>query len=109
MINNSNSVKLPQISVTSFNKCANKVTAITKKTPVEVVAPNSKRLYAAFVNNSDYPATLILGNTESANIDKGILLNPGGSFEITLINLYRGRVSAVSEEDGKISWVECVE
>lgn len=107
MISNLSNFQPPQTSVTSFNKCSNKVTSILADTSVDIVAANSKRLYAAFINNSEVPITLILGERSDGTIDKGIPLSPGGSFEINLMNLYRGKVSAISDEKAKLSWVEC--
>ncbi len=107
MINNPPIISANQTSPASFYKCTNKVTLLAANTPVLIAKGNSKRGYGVFVNNSDSLITLILGEIDKGDIDEGIPLNPGGSFEITLINLYKGAISAISSSAAKISWVEC--
>lgn len=109
MINNPPVTSASQSSPVSFSKCFNKETLLVANTPVVIAKGNFKRLYGVFVNNSNKPITLILGEIDKGDIDKGIPLNPGGSFEITSINLYKGAVSAVCSGTAKISWVECNE
>ena len=93
--------------ITSFSKCSNKVLPIPKNTFLEVLPVNPNRLYAAFINMSTASVTLILGERSDGSITKGIPLTPGGSFEINLINLYRGKVSITAERDAQISFIEC--
>ncbi len=110
MITNLNSPKIAQTTLTSFSKCINKVLVLTGgNASVDVLPANPKRLYSALINSSENPITLILGERSEGAIDKGIPLNPGGSFEINLMNLYRGKIAALSEKNTKISFVECSE
>jgi hypothetical protein len=105
MINNP-----PNIQLTSgfepFSTCINRSTSIDANSTVEIVGDNPNRMYAAFINVSTSPVTLILGARNDGNIDKGIPINPGGSFEINSENLYRGKISVVAVKAAKISWVE---
>lgn len=83
---------------------------LTADEPSTVIAANSKRLYAAIINNSSSQVTLILGKAGSGSLEKGIPINPlGGSYEINAANLYRGEVCAISTAKVKLSWVECIE
>ncbi len=110
MINNLSNFQATQSNITSFNKCSNKSVTVNSATvATDVCAANPKRLYAAFVNNSTALVVLVLGDRNAGAIDKGIPLNPGGSFEINITNLYRGRITAFAESDAKISVVECEE
>lgn len=109
MINNPPVITTNQASPASFYKCTNKVTLLVANIPVVIAKGNSKRLYGVFVNNSNNLITLILGESDKGDIDEGMPLNPGGSFEITSMNLYKGAISAVSTSAAKISWVECNE
>jgi len=108
MINNPTIIKQSQSSLVTFSKCTNNITELESEDAKTIVPTNIKRIYAVFVNNSSTTITLILGEPNSGAVDKGITLNPdGGSFEINLSNLYRGKVSAISAIDAKLSWVEC--
>ena len=60
------------------------------------MATNASRKFATFVNDSSGKIYLALGGT--AVMGRGIpLLSEGGSFEITMMNLYTGVVSAIAE------------
>jgi hypothetical protein len=48
---------------------------------------NSPGAYACFINNSTREITLILSNSSNGAINKGIILKPGGSYEINGPNL----------------------
>lgn len=70
---------------------------------------DENRAYAAIINDSDCTITLVLGEAANAALNKGIILKPhGGSFEICLLNLYLGAVSAIAEKSCQLSFVECV-
>ncbi|GAI03445.1 unnamed protein product [marine sediment metagenome] len=59
-----------------------------------VLTPNKFRTAAFFTNDSDVVIYLRLG--QNAAVHTGIRLNAeGGSFEINLSNLWKGRVSAI--------------
>jgi len=107
MITNVSNLQIPATAPISFTKCSNNVVTLPANTAVEIVNENTKRLYAAFINNSKHPISLILGERTAGTMERGILLNPGGSFEINLMNLYRGKVSALCLSTAKLSFVEC--
>ena len=63
-------------------------------TDTQVLAANSTRKFAVFVNDSDEAIYLSLSAT--AVINEGIRLNAaGGAYEINLMNLYTGEVSGI--------------
>lgn len=65
------------------------------------LAANRERVYALFINDSDTAMYLRLGETAVAH--EGILLAvTGGSFEMTLDNLYRGVVNVICASSGKV-------
>lgn len=67
---------------------------------VLVLAPNNRRRYAIFVNDSDTVIYLTLG--DRAAIDTGIRLNAlGGNYEINVLNYWSGAVSAISSGAAK--------
>jgi len=64
-------------------------------TDTQVLVANSARKFAVFVNDSD--TVIYLDLSATAVINEGIRLNAnGGSYEINLLNLYTGEVSAIS-------------
>ncbi|MBW4572651.1 MAG: hypothetical protein KME31_33150 [Tolypothrix carrinoi HA7290-LM1] len=94
-------------SVSSFSKCTNSKVNLTANTPVGVLSSNSKRMYAAFINNGQTDITLVLDDKSKAVIDEGIIIRGyGGSYEITSLNLYTGKVSAISTTVTQLSFVE---
>jgi hypothetical protein len=95
--------------VQSFTKCINREIEINANTPSTFLKTNLNRAYAAIVNNSSSQVTLVLGDSSQSKVNQGIVLTSGGgSFEITQINLYCGSLTAISEADCRISFVECV-
>lgn len=109
-IQNTSNIPFSQAGLISYSSCKNMVVTVTKETSVDLLPANQNRIYAAFINNSAVPVTLILGERSEGSIDKGIPLNPSGSYELNLLNLYRGKVSVtVVEDEAKISIVECNE
>ncbi len=94
-------------SITSFSKCRNSKVNLTANTPTGILNSNSKRVYAAFINNGEVDITLVLDDKSKAVIDEGIIIKGnGGSYEITLLNLYTGKVSAISASITQLSFVE---
>jgi hypothetical protein len=64
-------------------------------------------MYAAFINNGQTDITLVLDDKSKALIDEGIVIKGyGGSYEISLLNLYTGKVSAISASITQLSFVE---
>ncbi|MBA3920319.1 MAG: hypothetical protein H0X31_00880 [Nostocaceae cyanobacterium] len=107
----SNPLSVPQSSnsnLITFDNCINRSIDLAANSPNSFLKANSKRIYAAFVNNSASQITLSLGDIAGAKVGQGILLSPyGGSFEISSINLYVGAISAVSSQSSSLSFVEC--
>ncbi|AFY31603.1 hypothetical protein [Calothrix sp. PCC 7507] len=103
MINNSSN----SAEVAKFSNCTHGDKDLTANTGDTVLNANTNRQYAAFQNNSLYDVTLILGDKSKGGIGKGIVLKPRGSYEINQMNLYVGRVSAISANNCKLIFVEC--
>ena len=103
MLNNS-STNTP---INKFIDCSNNEKVLVKNVPSDIVVDNLARAYACFINNSIGEITLILGNSSEGAINKGIILKPAGSYEINANNLYLGKVSAISNSNSKLSYVEC--
>lgn len=94
-------------SVSSFSKCTNSKVNLTANVPVGILSSNSKRMYAAFINNGKADITLVLDDKSKAVIDEGIVIRGyGGSYEITRLNLYTGKISAISAAITHLSFVE---
>jgi hypothetical protein len=92
----------------SFDACINRTLDLIPQSASSVLAANPKRTYAAFINNSEVgDITIVLGDAGTANLGAGIVLKPrGGSFEINQVNLYKGRVSAISSTRTTLAYVE---
>jgi hypothetical protein len=90
-----------------FSQCENSIFQLTANRAATVADANPKRAYAALINNSGADITLILGETTDRVFGKGIILKPSGSFEITQLNLFVGKISAISVVDTNLSFVEC--
>lgn len=106
MLNNSSNT----VDTVRFDSCIHAEKQLTGNVGDTVLDANSNRQYAAFINNSLYDITLILGDKSKGGINKGIVIKPrGGSYEINQINLYVGKVSAISANNCKLTYVECTE
>lgn len=86
-------------------KCVNG-SATVGVASVSVLGANGKRVGATFVNDSDTVIYLTKGHT--AVLNTGIRLNAnGGSYEITMLNLWKGEISAISSAATKnLVWTE---
>jgi len=94
-------------SLIKFSKSINKKIDLAANNASEVLGSNPKRMYAAFINNGKADITLVLGDKLKAVINEGIILKGnGGSYEITLLNLYTGKVSAISASAIQLSFVD---
>ena len=90
-----------------FPKCVNNKLALTSNNSVQVLDANPNRIYAVFINSGNSDITLVLGDKDTAILESGIIVKPnGGSFEINQFNLYTGIVSAVSQFDSQLSFIE---
>lgn len=106
MINNSSNT----IEVVRFSDCVHGDKDLTGNVADTVLNANGNRQYAAFINNSLYDITLILGDKTKGGVNRGIVLKPrGGSYEINQNNLYVGKISAISANNCKLIFVECTE
>ena len=104
MINN-----LPGLSSTlsKFSKSTNKKIDLIANNASAILDANPKRMYAAFVNNNDADITLVFDDKSKAVLEAGIVVKGhGGSYEITLLNLYTGKVSGISSSVTQLSCVE---
>lgn len=104
MINN-----LPGLSSTlsKFEKSTNKKIDLIPNNAVSVFDSNPKRMYAAFVNNGDNDITLVFDDKSKAVLEAGIIIKGnGGSYEINLLSLYIGKISAISATRTQLSCVE---
>lgn len=71
----------------------------------EILPVNPQRQYALIVNNSDTEMRISLGGTPTTS--KGIPLRAsGGFYEITSVNLYRGRIAAICSASKTLDLVE---
>jgi hypothetical protein len=104
MINNPLSLFIPV-----FDSCTHDEKELNANTSVVIMKANAARKYAAFINNSQAEILLMLSELNKVTSNKGLLLKPGGSYEINCNNLYVGTVCAVSKFACKLSFVECVE
>jgi hypothetical protein len=92
-----------------FSKCDNNSINLLANIPASVVDENPNRIYALLMNNSKSDITLIFGDSKGAGVDKGIVLYArGGCFQIDATNLYIGKIAAISANNCKLSFVECV-
>lgn len=69
-------------AIAVFENCTHSDKSLIANSAGEILAANSERKYASFINNSVVDITLILGATNKAQLNKGIILKPGGSYEI---------------------------
>lgn len=102
-INNSSNT----VVVTKFSNCTHGEKDLIANISDTILNANSDRQYAAFINNSIFDITLILGDKSKGGIGKGIILKPRGSYEINQSNLYIGKISAISANSCKLSFTEC--
>lgn len=93
MINNPANTESASLCI-PFDKCVNNQVSVISAGNL-IVKANPKRVYAAFINTSDADITLIFGEIKDGGINQGIVLRPGGSYEITQINLYVGKVCGI--------------
>ncbi|MHC5768717.1 MAG: hypothetical protein ACYTXI_24460 [Nostoc sp.] len=105
MINNSSNT----IEVVKYSNCTHGDKDLTAAVGDTVLNASSIRQYAAFINNSSSDITLILGDKSKGAIGRGIVLKPRGSYEINQSNLYVGKISAISANNCKLTFTECIE
>ena len=92
----------------SFASCTNNQYQLKANLAYNFLSSNKARSYALIMNNSGSEITLILGDTKNAALNQGIVLFPGGNYEIDQSNLYTGPLTGLAASDCKISFVECV-
>lgn len=88
-----------------LGKCINGSTSVGTSS-TKVLGANGKRTQATFVNDSDTIIYLVKGKPASLNV--GIRLNAnGGSYEITMLNPWKGEIYAISSAATKnLCWTE---
>jgi hypothetical protein len=101
-----NNPGLTNLASVSFTQCTTEVDNFTSGTALTLLAANENRTYAIFQNIGDNgDITLFLGD---ATEEGGIVLNPGGSYEINQNNLYVGKVMGISSiTNARISFTNC--
>ena len=101
MINNVSAL-IANTSVSSFSKCTNSKVNLIPNEAIGVISNNSKRVYAAFINNGQTDITLVLDDKSKAVIDKGIVIKGyGGSYE-------RGFTLKILEPHQTLPWLQQV-
>lgn len=95
-------------AIATFENCTSNNSTLTANQAKILLTENAARTYAFVQNLSSAAVTLVLGSATNAAINKGILLLPYGSYEISSNNLYVGAVSAISTSNAELSIVECV-
>lgn len=98
-----------QILPTSFDNCTSELISLIANEVNILLSANESRNYALLTNNSNTDITLVLGEAETATPGQGLILKPGGNYEINSDNLYTGVISAVTAFDCQIFCVECIE
>jgi len=89
-------VDIGDVDVTSLPSVSSATTTKISvgSSDTQVLVANAARKFAVFVNDSDEAIYLDLSAT--AVMNEGIRLNAaGGAYEINLLNLYTGEVSAI--------------
>ena len=89
-----------------FGNCINNSTVLEAGLSQTFLPSNPDRAYVIIQNNGSCDCTLTLG--ENSDFGKGIIIKPGGNYEITCLNLYVGVLSAIAEFNCEISYSECV-
>jgi hypothetical protein len=97
------------ITPTSFDNCTSNEVILAANNTSVVLENNGLRTYALLTNNSLVDITIILGEAENVTPGLGIVLKPGGNYEINQDNLYQGVITAVCDYDSRLFCVECVE
>lgn len=106
-VRNTEELRSPKSLIPVFNKAVNRKTPLVANTSAQIVTINLDRAYLVVVNNSDNPVTLAFGDG-AAVLNQGIVLTAkGSSFELTHLNLYTGRIAAISDAAAELSIVEC--
>jgi hypothetical protein len=95
-----------QMSFPKFGNCVNNSIVLKANVAQEFLPDNPSRIYALIQNNGEVDVTLALGS--DCEFGKGIVIKPGGNYEITCLNLYVGVLTAIAEFNCEISYSECV-
>lgn len=104
---NTEELRTPRSLIAVFNKATNRKLVLVANTSAQVVSTNLDRAYLVVVNNSDDAVTLAFGDGAAA-LNQGIVLTAkGSSFELTQLNLFTGRIAAISGSASELSIIEC--
>jgi hypothetical protein len=95
-------------STTGFKTCTAVISNLTANQAKMLLVENTNRTYTLIQNLSSVSVTVALGAVGTAALNKGIILLPFGSYEITNDNLYVGTISAISASNADLSLVECI-
>ena len=89
-----------------FSETTKSKVEVATSSAVTILSAKGGRQYALIVN--DGPNVVYLDLGPSAELEKGVRLNAnGGSYEITSVNLYVGKITGIAQTD--ISTVSVVE
>lgn len=77
--------------------------SLTGNSARQILDTNVSRKSALIQNISSNQITLQLNDTTNIAVGRGIILLPGGSYEINLLNLHTGKISAISAGDSEIT------
>lgn len=97
-----------QDQTAGFDKCKSKKITLLPNVITDVFLANSNRTYAILANTSAPNVTVIFVDPNNTLSKEGIpLTGKGSSYEIGQMNLYLGKVSAISYNTAELSVVEC--
>lgn len=97
-----------QNQTAGFDKCKSKKITLSPNVIADIFPANSNRVYAILANTSAPNVSLLFVDPSNALSKDGIpLIGKGSSYEIGQMNLYLGKVSAISSNTAELSVVEC--
>jgi len=77
-----------------FSTASNTRVGISASASTQLLAANTGRRYAYIMNQINFPCYIMLG--ASAVLGQGIIIHPGGMYEITSTNLWTGTINAIN-------------
>jgi hypothetical protein len=90
----------PNLARSSISQSVTDTNVTVGAVSTTVLAANGERTNVAFTNDSD--ETIYLARGATAEMNKGIRINAnGGTYEIGVLNMYRGIVTGICASGGK--------
>lgn len=97
----------PASLIPKSEKAINRKVTLVPNISTQILAANANRHYAEIINLSDKPITLYFGDG-TALINEGlVMMSKGSTYAITQINLFTGRIAAISSTTSDLAFVEC--